>query len=177
MTNAPAGELSEIPRGSYLPSGGTALRDAIGVTIDTLTRECLDGDADFLVIVITDGEDTSSSINQSHIAEKIQTMKSKGWTFTYLGTDKNLEVARAMNISNVAGFSGPAGVKGMVGPHGRIGKKSVDYASARVSAGLNSYLCRATMNRTKGPLKAFDNFFDDKRDRAIADEMNKEDDS
>jgi len=173
-TNAPAVALREIPLSSYQPDGGTALRDAIGLTIDTLTKECPESDGDFLVVVITDGDDTSSSIfNQSHLAEKIQTMKDRGWTFTYLGTDDSLESAKAMNINNVAGFGGPVGVEGMVGPGGTIGQRGVTYASKRVSAGLDSYLCRSKAGHSKKKLASFE-FFDDARDRKIAAEVKAE---
>jgi len=183
LTNAPAAELQEIPLSAYQPNGGTALRDAIGVTIDTLTKECPDGDGDFLVIVITDGEDTSSSIfNQSHMAEKIQTMKDKGWTFTYLGTDESLETAKAMNIDNVASFGGPRGVTGMVGPEGAIAKKAVTYASQRVGAGMGRYFEHRESEAVlcsdgQAPeSKAFGAFFNEEEDRKLAEKIQAEED-
>ena len=148
LTNRPASELPTIGSGDYVPSGGTAYRDAIGVTIDTLTAECsADDGAEYLVIIISDGEDLNSSIyGSTQIAEKIQMMKDKGWKFTHLGTNASVEQVKAMGVDEVATFGGAeAGVKGMVGPNGALGAKAMKFAGKRVASGLDRHLMRASV--------------------------------
>lgn len=131
-------DIKEYEEGQYIANGGTALRDAIGVTIDRLKEEVPeDEQGSVLFVIITDGEDMSSTMfSQPQIAEKIQEMKSKGWTFTYLGTDHDVEsVTRSFGIdaSNVATFS-----RGVVASGVGAG------VTQRVTKGLNTYFaCRS----------------------------------
>jgi len=54
-------DVPEATTGDYNPNGGTALYDAIGYTLKKIEKTCQDPEVKHLVVVITDGEDTSST--------------------------------------------------------------------------------------------------------------------
>lgn len=62
MFNEPAGSVPILDRSSYRPDGGTALLDAVGDTITSLKNlpDANDPNVNFLVVVITDGEENQS---------------------------------------------------------------------------------------------------------------------
>jgi hypothetical protein len=122
--NEDAENLKELDQASYVPRGGTALRDAIGVTIDKV-KEVTNEDTPVLFIIISDGADMSSTMySVNDVAEKIQTMTDKyGWTFTYVGADHDVEsvvknlnipVSNAMKISkSAAGIGASVGCRSL----------------------------------------------------------------
>jgi len=89
----------------YVPSGGTALYDAIGQSVSKLQEDIqpeIDGGiATAVVIILTDGHENSSRVfTHEDIASLIENLEQTGkWTFSYLGaTIDAVQVARELNI-------------------------------------------------------------------------------
>ncbi len=92
--------IHEITDKDYCPSGGTALRDAVGSAICRLATED-DKDSAFLVMIMSDGEENSSKeFSVKALADLITEKKNTGrWTFTYMGSNQDLtKVAKEMNL-------------------------------------------------------------------------------
>jgi uncharacterized protein YegL len=100
--------ISEVPgldEKTYQPSGGTALLDAIGITIDEIGKrlaETLEAErpAKVIVAIMTDGEENSSRVfTWDQISEKIkhQTEVYK-WEFLFMGANQDA-IATASRMS------------------------------------------------------------------------------
>ena len=91
--------------------GMTALWDAIGMTVVALKPHVKEGDK-VLINIYTDGEENSSKkYNSRDIKEMITDLSAKGWTFTFIGTeyDVNTIVAKInIHISNTRSYDGTA---------------------------------------------------------------------
>lgn len=113
LWNVDANDLSEASEADYVPNGGTAMRDAMGYTIQKLldTTEHANEDNSYLVVVISDGQtNTDQHYNGAGLKEMIEACRGTGrWTFTYMGCSKEYveSIAREMAIplSNVAAWS------------------------------------------------------------------------
>lgn len=81
-------ELSQQPFRFGHPAGGTALMDAIGLSIHQLQVRMKPQD-DAIVMMLTDGEENSSKVYSfQQISEFMGQLKETGkWTFTLLGAD------------------------------------------------------------------------------------------
>lgn len=103
----PADTLKEIDEDKYKPDASTPLFDAMGFSIQRLDRE-LSGRKDFnvLVTIMTDGEENASKeYSAQAIRELVKAMQAKGWTFTYIGTDHDVDkIADALAIKNTMVF-------------------------------------------------------------------------
>ncbi len=93
----------------YGPRGGTALYDAVGITIKKIKKEMKLGDKAFIVIS-TDGEENSSRVeNEKTINKKIKKLQKSGdWQFIFIGTNIDAwSSARKLGIydGNVASTS------------------------------------------------------------------------
>lgn len=97
-------KLEEASAEDYITSGSTAMRDAIGYTVNKLisTTDPNDEDIAYLVIIISDGDDNASRhFNPSALRELITSLQNTNkWTFTYMGCDENYvkKIARETNI-------------------------------------------------------------------------------
>jgi uncharacterized protein (DUF1810 family) len=104
---APANRLKMIDNTQYQPNGCTPLYDAIGFTLTKL-QTALQGVPEYnvLVTIMTDGEENSSKeYSGQTIKQVIENLKQKGWTFTYIGTDHDVEkVAFSLSITNTLMF-------------------------------------------------------------------------
>ena len=82
--------LPELSLKQYKTDGGTALLDAIGITIPE-TENLLKENDDVIMLIITDGEENASQyFTYQQIARKIQALKkTERWTFSFLGADIN----------------------------------------------------------------------------------------
>lgn len=103
----PVKRIHDLTLASYIPSGNTALYDAIMASIRAL--ETVDADA-YLVLIVTDGEENSSQeFKLADVRAKITALEATGrWTFTYLGANADAwSVAGAMGMSsgNVANYA------------------------------------------------------------------------
>ena len=99
----PANKLKEMDERLYNPDASTPLFDAMGFGINKL-KQVLENRKDYnvLVTILTDGEENASrEYSGKAIKELIEELKLKNWTFTYIGTDHDVEgFAKAISIEN-----------------------------------------------------------------------------
>ena len=106
--DVPAAEMKEITKKDYTPNGGTALRDAMGIGItkleDNLRPRMNDKEkiATAVIVVITDGEENSSSqwdiTKTKNLIERLN--KDDKWTISYIGANQD-----AILVGSNYGFS------------------------------------------------------------------------
>lgn len=113
LWNVNANDLMEASDKDYIPCGSTAMRDAMGYTIQKLinTTNHEDENNAYLVIVISDGDTNQDRhYNSSALKELIEGCRGTGrWTFTYMGCTEEYvqKIARetAIPLANVAAWS------------------------------------------------------------------------
>ncbi len=103
----PVSKLKEIDSTNYKPSSMTPLYDALGFSLSKL-KQVLETQTDYnvLVTILTDGEENASK-EYTGIAIKnmIDTLSEGNWTFTYIGTDHDVEkMAANLSIKNSMSF-------------------------------------------------------------------------
>ena len=113
LWNVPADQLAEANVEDYIPSGNTAMRDAIGYTVQKLlnTTDQEDPNTAYLIVTISDGatnHDKHYGVDSlKELSEGCQA--TKRWTFTYVGCDERYlrEIARqtATPVANMASWS------------------------------------------------------------------------
>ncbi len=111
----PAASAVDITEDDYAPCGGTPLYDAMGRAINDLRTKVSENDV-VLVTVITDGyENASREYIGKAIKSLVEEMRGKGWVFTYIGANQDVEaVAESMSINNRMAFSADeSGTKAM----------------------------------------------------------------
>lgn len=93
----------------YVPSGGTALFDAVGKTISNLGRDLAGLDESLrpskvMIVIMTDGEENSSrEYNSKSVGEMIARQKNEyNWEFMFIGSDQN-SVLMAKSLLNIDG--------------------------------------------------------------------------
>jgi len=103
----PASELKQIDDNSYKPAAFTPLFDAMGFSLNKL-KHSLEGQSDYnvLVTILTDGEENASREFSSNTIKKlVEELKQQNWTFTYIGTDHDVEkIASSLSINNTMVF-------------------------------------------------------------------------
>lgn len=96
--------IPDITEETYSPEGGTALLDAIGITVEMVSSKINKHKwrPAVLCVIMTDGEENSSTkFSNKDIKQLIATKEEEGnWTFIYLGADKE-----AWNKGASYGFS------------------------------------------------------------------------
>lgn len=99
-------KVNEITDKDYCPACCTPLYDAMGVSLTKLRKSVADDDV-VLVTIITDGyENASREYNGQSIKALVESMKAKGWVFTYIGANQDVEkVAATISIKNTLSFS------------------------------------------------------------------------
>ena len=103
----PVSLLEEINGDRYRPDATTPLFDAMGAGITRLSDHLKDEEkANVLVTILTDGmENASREYNRAAIKALVEEMEAKGWTFTYIGTDHDVEqFAESISIKNTLHF-------------------------------------------------------------------------
>lgn len=93
--NAPLTSDQLLNEANYNPSDNTPLYDAIGSSILKVKQEAW-GKPDYnvLVTIFTDGmENDSKEFTGKEIKLMVEELKTKGWAFTYLGTDHDIDAA------------------------------------------------------------------------------------
>lgn len=90
----PITEVAELTRRDYLPSGCTALLDAVGSSIERICKRHTalpeaERPATTIVVIITDGEENSSrKYSRAVVKRMIETLQKKhGWDFLYFGAN------------------------------------------------------------------------------------------
>lgn len=147
-------EVGPLSRESYKPNGGTNLYDAIGATIERVSRQLEGQDSipNVLVVIITDGEENASTeYNLDAVKKLIQAKEQEGWTFVYLGANQD-----AWKVGASFGLS-----KGQTMSYST---DHMDSTMATLSAATSTY--RATRSAMAGSAASLDtverNFFDGK---------------
>lgn len=104
----PASNLKKIDDTTYKPEASTPLFDAMGFSIIKL-KQALQGQTDYnvLVTILTDGEENASDeFSGKDIKKFVEEQKQNRWTFTYIGTDHDVEkIALSLSINNSMYFS------------------------------------------------------------------------
>jgi hypothetical protein len=113
----PASKLKQIDDASYKPAALTPLLDAMGFSIHKL-KHALQGQSNYnvLVTVLTDGaENASKEYSGNDIKKLVEELKQNSWTFTYIGTDHDVEkIAASLSIGNTLRFAkNEQGIKNM----------------------------------------------------------------
>jgi Mg-chelatase subunit ChlD len=113
----PVKELELIDDSKYQPDASTPLLDAMGFSFIKLNKE-LENSKDYnvLVTILTDGEENASKeFSGSAIKKLVEELSMKNWTFTYIGTDHDVEsFAISVSISNTMKFEKtPEDIKNM----------------------------------------------------------------
>jgi von Willebrand factor type A domain len=110
FANLPVDQLPNVNQINYRPSGGTALLDGIGLSINRVDH-LLENEGDTAIIVIlTDGyENVSKFFSLAQIQDLIKTKEASGkYSFSFLGATLDaVDMAERMNIrrENSASFS------------------------------------------------------------------------
>lgn len=103
----PARKLNQIDDKTYKPEASTPLFDAMGFSINKL-KQTLQGQTDYnvLVTILTDGEENASKeFTGNDIKKLVEDLKQNRWTFTYIGTDHDVEkIAISLSINNTLVF-------------------------------------------------------------------------
>lgn len=103
----PVEKLSYIDKNQYNPNTSTPLYDAMGYSITKLRNDLYNGPShNVLVTIMTDGEENASrKYNSKSIKTLIEKLKTKNWTFTYIGANHDVEkTAVSISITNTFTF-------------------------------------------------------------------------
>jgi len=104
--NVKAENVEELTDRQYCPACCTPLYDAMGNTLTEFRKNIAENDA-VLVTVITDGyENASTEYDGKAVKALVESLKAKGWVFTYIGANQDVEsVAATISITNTLSFS------------------------------------------------------------------------
>lgn len=107
--------IDNLTHKDYNPHGMTALRDAMGLSMDNLRQHIHDDDY-VIMVVFTDGEENCSrEISQSQVKKLVEELKaSDKWNINYVGQElKEEKIADnfGINRGNICSYSAEA-VKG-----------------------------------------------------------------
>ena len=104
----PVENLEKIDQNRYRPDASTPLYDAMGYSFAKM-RQVVDNLTDYnvLVTILTDGEENASTeYSGSAIKKLIEELKLNRWTFTYIGTEHDVEkFAASISITNTMVFN------------------------------------------------------------------------
>lgn len=93
FTNLNVKEVKPLTEDTYRPNGSTALYDAAVSATEAVKKEIknLDGQVRVLTVVLTDGEENSSTDHdQACFRDLIEELEERGnWTFVYLGANQD----------------------------------------------------------------------------------------
>lgn len=99
--------LKMIDGKSYQPDSMTPLYDAIGLSVLKLRVDVAGQEnTNVLVTILTDGmENASKEFSGQQVKTIIEEQKARGWTFTYIGANHDVEkVAANLSITNTMQF-------------------------------------------------------------------------
>ena len=130
-----AERVEELTAAQYQPNCATPLYDAMGNALNQLRKNVADNDA-VLVTIITDGyENDSREYNSVTLNALVEGLKAKGWLFTYIGANQNVEeVAATISITNTLSFSADeAGTEAMFARERKARNRWVRRLSEKIS--------------------------------------------
>ncbi|MDE6338339.1 MAG: VWA domain-containing protein, partial [Muribaculaceae bacterium] len=130
-----AERVEELTAAQYQPNCATPLYDAMGNALNQLRKNVADNDA-VLVTIITDGyENDSREYNSVTIKALVEGLKAKGWLFTYIGANQNVEeVAATISITNTLEFcANEAGTEAMFARERKARNRGFSRLSEKIS--------------------------------------------
>ena len=139
-----ASHLTYLSDEKYRPDNSTPLYDAIGMSVNSL-RTSIENEKNYqvLVTILTDGEENASKeYNFRSISALIADLKTKGWVFTYIGANHDVEkTAVSININNYMRFqASEEGTKEMYSKNMSSRRSYIDkLKSGRHDAGSNFF--------------------------------------
>lgn len=103
----PVKKIKELNMKSYVPNGSTPLFDAMGFSmlkLKALVEKVPNHNV--LVTILTDGEENASrEFRGKDIKKLVDELKTKNWTFTYIGTDHDIKsFADSISVENTMYF-------------------------------------------------------------------------
>lgn len=129
--------------GNYIPSGGTALLDAIGDVINTEidwlgTKPLSDRPDKTLCVILTDGEENCSKrYSQEQIKNMISMMKEDfKWEFIFIGANESSIMAENIGVSNGNTYTITANESGIDDAYQCISFVANTYRSSDISENL-----------------------------------------
>ena len=104
--DVPIEDTRDLTPEDYCPNSCTPLYDAVGYTVTELRRLIEKTDSVGVVTIITDGyENASRRWNHSSVVELIKSLKKKGWVFTFIGANIDVErTAKGLGIDSFMKF-------------------------------------------------------------------------
>jgi uncharacterized protein YegL len=93
--NKPLAEINPFDETTFVPRGSTALLDAIGRSISTVTARQAglpeeQKPAKTIMVILTDGEENAShEFNRQQVFDMIKECQTKGWQFLYLAANQD----------------------------------------------------------------------------------------
>ena len=104
--DVPVENTRDLVMEDYCPNDCTPLYDAVGYTVSQLSKVTKDSDSVGMVTIITDGlENASRRWTQKAVIELIESLKKKGWVFTFIGANIDVEgTARGLGIDSYMEF-------------------------------------------------------------------------
>ena len=113
----PVGELELLDENKYNPDASTPLLDAMGFGFIKLKKDLEKvPNYNVLVTILTDGEENASKeFSGIAIKKMIEELSMQNWTFTYIGTDHDVEsFALSVSITNTMKYEkNPEDIKNM----------------------------------------------------------------
>jgi hypothetical protein len=147
--NKLVGEVDELTKENYRPTGGTNLYDAIGNAIRRIEAQLapLSEVPDVLCVIVTDGgENASREYKLSDIQALVKAKEAEGWTFVYLGANQDAwQVGQTFGLHK--GQTMSYSTANMAGTMRSLSESTKSYRSARMGGAVE----RGTVTR---------NFFD-----------------
>ena len=122
---------------NYVPGGGTALLDAVGLGIDKITSRHAELEEEekperIIMVVITDGgENGSKEYRRDVLLSKINDCRSNGWEFVFLGANES-----AFSEASTIGVS-----KSMIRGYDASSRVGVTSMYTDMSCAVSSYRC------------------------------------
>lgn len=105
IDDEPIDSVKLLTREDYRLGGSTPLYDAMGISLTNLENN-VGSDEKVLVTIITDGmENDSRKYSAGSIKKLVGRLRSKGWTFVYIGANQDaVEVANDLGVKNALNF-------------------------------------------------------------------------
>jgi len=129
--------IVDLSSRNYVPGGGTALLDAVGLGIDKVISRHAELEEEekperVIMVVVTDGgENGSKEYKRDILLSKINDCRSNGWEFVFLGADES-----AFSEASSMGFP-----KSTVRGYDASSKRGVTSMYTDMSCAVSSYRC------------------------------------
>lgn len=136
-------DIKDVPKLELNPRGGTALLDAIGVTMKNLKAKIKDMPEEekpeqVVIVIVTDGEENSShEFTYEKLAEKIEKRSKSGWKFVFLGANQDaIATASKMNIAASNSMTYNTSFKGTTSSYMNTSAKMSAFRATKLDASM-----------------------------------------